>query len=226
MPLTTLDDLKAFQGISSVDTTRDASLTAILAEVEAAIKKLCRPYQFEPVTLTDVILDAPWASNVLPLPVWPARSITSLYYRSDAKGDPAAFEADDELEEFEDFRLVIDDPVNAFSRSGRVERLNRSSWGVQLNRPYGRLASEPRAEPGAVKVTYTAGHTAVPEDVVLAVHLAAGLLYARRTGAPLTSASLNGASYSLAGPFTATAAVTSPDVMGLLSAYVSPVVIA
>jgi hypothetical protein len=219
----TLAGYLAHAGISSTDATRDASLSAILVTTEAAIKRLCYPFLFEPQTLTDVILDAPWASDTLLLPALPVRSITSLYYNPAGKGLAANFDSTHLLSANVDYQLVIDDFVNNWSRAGRVRRLNRSVWGVGYLRPLGRLGFGPQPEAGSIKLTAAVGCASVPAEVSQALYLATALVYARRSGAPVTSSSWNGYSESLAGPFTTTAAVNSPDVMQLLAPYVSQI---
>lgn len=222
MALGTYAGYVAFTG-GTYDATAQTALTAILGGVEAAVKRLCSPFLFEPATLTDVILDAPWSSDTLLLPALPVRSVTTLYCRADARGVAANFTAADLLTAGTDYQLVIDDFVNGWARAGRVRRLNRNVWGVEYRRPLGRLGYEPQPGAGAIKVTFEAGCAAVPAEVTQAVYLATGLVYARRGGAPVTSESWNNASRSFAGPFTADAAVNSPDVMALLAPYTSQI---
>lgn len=223
LTLGSLSDLKTHLGVTGTDATRDASLTAILTSVDAAIKRLCFPFLFDATTLTDVILDAPWASDTLLLPALPVRSVASIYYNPAARGVVANFEAEHLLTAGTDYQLVIDDPVNAWARAGRVRRLNRSVWGVGYLRPLGRLAFSPQPEAGSVKVTMSCGTASVPVEVTQATYLAAMLVYQRRAGAPETSSSWNGYSESLASPFLTTAAINSPDVMQLLSGYISQI---
>jgi hypothetical protein len=226
MALGSLSDMKAALGITGTDATRDAALTVLLAQTEAAIKKVCRPFLFEAATFTDVILDAPWNSQDLYLPATPVRSITSLYYSADGHGVAANFTSDNLLTAGTDYQLVIDDPVNTWSRHGRVRRLNRSLWGSDRVRPYTRLANGVVDGPGAIKVTFVAGCTSVPAEVAEALYLATMMVYQRRTGAPVTSESWNGGSVSYDGQFTATAAVNSPDVKQLLAPYMMRVGVA
>lgn len=228
MALGTLAGMKTDLGITGTDATRDAALTAMLASVEAAIKKLCHPYQFEAVTETDY-LNAPWNSPWLVLPLVPVRSITSIHYNPLAFGVSANFDSEhlltapgDDVTN-PDYVLETDMRPEGWSRSGRVRRLNRATWGVQYVRPLARLGSGPEVESRCLKVVYAAGHTSVPADVTQALYLATRLVYERRTGTPLTSEGWNGYSAGYAGPFTATAAVTSPDVYQMLSPYLSPV---
>jgi hypothetical protein len=221
--LGSLGEYRDFAGLSSTDATRDASLATILAGVEAAIKKLCSPFLFEAATLTDLILDAPWASPYLLLPAVPVRSVTSLYYRQDARGVAGSFTSDDLLTAGTDYQLVIDDPVNNWSRAGRVRRLTRSVWGVSYERPLGRLGFNPTPEAGSIKATLAVGCTVVPAEVTQALYLATSLVYQRRQKPPVSNEGWNGYSVGYAAPFTATAAIHSPDVYGLLLPYVTQI---
>lgn len=207
-----------FAGITSADATRDASLAAVIAACERAVKQLCRPYQLEAGTGTWV-LNAPWSSPWLVLPVVPVRSITALYYRSDAKGDASLFTSDYLLTQYTDYMLEVDDKVNNFAKGGRVRRLNRAAWGVQQVRPPGRLAFDPAEEPGSIYVTCQTGHLTPPSDVAQAVNMMTSKVYhSRKFGAIAASASLNGASYSL--PAGAVAgALRDPNVLDLLAPY-------
>lgn len=232
MALTTLAAYKAFAGLTSTDATRDASLAQMLVQIEAGIKRLCRPYQFESTTQTDIILPAPWTSPWLLLPLVPVRSITSIYYTPSGYGVVANFTSDTLLVSpaanptGPDYELEIDMYPEGWSRSGRVRRLGRSIWGYTTVRPFGELATRPEVESGSVKVTYVAGHTTVPADVVEAVHLATSLTYQRRKGgAPVTSSSWNGYSESLAGPFVSTSVLGSPDIQQLLAPYMTQIVV-
>ena len=226
MALGTLDGLKDSLGVSGTDATRDAALSALMVQCEAAVKRLCKPYQFESVTDT-AYLNAPWNSCWLTLPLVPVRSITSIHYNPDAYGISANYTSDHLLVApaadvtNPDYVLETDMQPEGWSRSGRVRRLSRGVWGVRYNRPLTRLAFGPEVEPKPLKVVYAAGHTTVPTDVSQAIYFATRLMYERRTGAPLTSEGWNGYSAGYAGPFTATAAVTSPDVYQLLSSFIS-----
>lgn len=202
----------------------DGAISQRLASAEAAIKRLCHPYQFEAVTQTDVVLDAPWNSNVLILPLTPVRTLTSVYYNPTGLGLAANFDSTHLLTANVDYQLLIDLQPEGWSKSGRVRRLNRSTWGVTQHRPHGRLASEPTPGQGMVKVTYAAGHTSVPADVVEALYIMVSLMYGRReTGAPAASESWNARSVSYSGPLTSTAALNHPDVQQLLAPYVTQI---
>jgi hypothetical protein len=219
MAVLSLDHYHTLTGITSTDATRDAALTAILAAVDAAIKKYVAPFYPEPTTITDAILDAP-PHNILQLPVLPVRSLTSLYLRWGADGDAALFTSDYLLTVNTDYYMPVDDKIHAYSRSGHVYRRGWSIWALERRWHVGRLAGQIDPARGAIKATFTAGPAAVPEDIELAAMLMTSLIYARRTdGAPTTSESWNGYSRGVGGPFTATAALASPDVAALLAPY-------
>lgn len=231
MAIQTLAGYKTWAGITSTDATRDASLTAILTEVNAAISRLCRPWLFERVTMTSVILDAPLDDQLI-LPNIPVPSITSLYLNWSANGDPAAFTSADLLTNYMGYLLDINDKVNSWSTTGIVYCRGGAwsnswgqgslNWGGERRWPVNRLASTLTPGRGAVKATFPAGCLTVPEEVVLCANLATSMIYQRRTyGMPVQSESWNGESYSLAGPFTATAALSSPDCATLLAGYQS-----
>lgn len=204
------------QSLSGAEAT---ALSAICSAVDLAIKRMCAPYLFEPATVTGVC-DAPTRS-VLALPVFPVRSITSLWYNPDANGDPAAFTSDYLLTQYTDYYMPLD-PVESLSRWGLVERRGVPSWGCERPALYDRLAPNMTPGRGAIKYTVAAGHTSVPGDVAAAAALAVSLLMKRKEGgAPATSESFNGASYSLASQFLADAAVNSPDVRVMLMRYTS-----
>lgn len=214
------------------------ALASITASVDTAIRRMIYPFLVEPRTVTDHVDMAP-DNEVLLLPEVPVRSITSIYLNPDADGLATNFTAEHLLDNTtgSEYWLHIDRPVDAYSRSGKVFRRGGSwSWGAGGGGNWGaesfsasrrNLAGNVRAARGAVKVTYAAGTLSVPDDVFEAAKLATAMLYNRRkTGVPATSASLNGASYSLAGPFTAMAALRTPDVLALLEYYLPGVHVA
>jgi hypothetical protein len=201
------------QSITGDDLT---ALTAWCAGVDSALRKMLRPYSPDPLTLTSFVMDAP-PTNVLTLPVVPVRTLTSIYLHWGANGEAAAFTADDLLTVNTDYWMPTE-PFDGYSRTGIVYR---RGWGVwAYERRYAGVGSlAPHIDPnrGAIKVTATCGEASVPDAITSAAVLAVSLLYNRRKdGAPFASESWNGRSQSLAGPFTATAAVNSPDVVALL----------
>jgi hypothetical protein len=210
-----------WQAYASTTVTGDdlVACSSWCTAVDAAIKELIAPFVPEPATTT-VVLDAPMSDKLL-LPVVPARSITSVHVRPDANGDSSLFTSDFALTEYTDFYLPTE-PRLGYSKSGILYRRGTKLWGVEVRRVYGRLAPTYTPNIGAVKVVYASGPTSVPEGIKAAAVSAVSLLMQRRkTGAPIQSESWNGESISVAGPFTATGAVTSPDVLALLMPFVS-----
>jgi hypothetical protein len=220
MALLTLAELKTRTGITGTDATRDASLTQLILDVDAAVKRLTGQ-NIEQATYTDKILDAPYNTKFLQLPQWPVSSITSLYLNGNAKGDPSLFDSTHLLTNYTDYKLRIDDFVNGRSKRGAVEILSRSYWAYWQQRTLSMpLTNSLTDAPGAIKCTWVAGYATVPDDLKGAVAAAVMLLYDRRqTGSPLTSESWNGRSVGYDGAFTATAAVHSPDVWQVVRHY-------
>lgn len=226
MALGTVSGFAERNELASLTTAQQSAIGAVLVEVEDAIKALCHPNMLAAGTATDYVLNAPWGSPFLYLPLRPVRAITSLYVRRDAKGDPALFTSDYLKTAYTDYRLVIDRQPEGWSQSGRVEILNASFWGATLRRPYGRLAHEVVDVPGAIKCTFTYGHPVIPPRAVTALYQATAMVLARRkTGIPLLSESWNGRSESGASNYTATAAVHSPDVLASLKGLYDPITI-
>lgn len=224
MAIVTAASWQAFSGVT-VTGAALTSITAICAEVDAAIKILCYPWLFEPAMLTDYIMDAP-LDDFMQLPVIPVGSITTLYLNIGANGDPSQFTINDLLTPYQQYILDIDDPVNNWSKSGIVYSRagswwgGPSPWGWERNWPINRLASVLTVARGAVKITFAAGMLAVPDNVAMAANLAVSLIYGRRVlGMPVTANSWNGESVSFAGPYTAVGALQSPDIAGFLAPY-------
>ena len=213
-----------FQSQTAQTLTGDelTAATAWCASVSAAITKLIKPYHAEPVTLSNVILDAP-ASRDLILPVRPARSITSVYFRPGANGLAANFTSDYLLANTDgaDYQLLIDDWIASHSSCAILRRVN-GVWAVRQYRPPGRLAGQQEGARGAILVNYTAGFATVPAEIESAAVLAVALLMEqKRTGAPEVSVSWNGGSVSYAGPFTSVGVLQTPTIASWLQPYQS-----
>ena len=203
-------------------TMTGADLTALsgwCAGVNNAVRKHLRPYSPDSVTLTSFVMDAP-TGNVLLLPVLPVRTLTSVYWRPGANGEVAAFTSDDLLTVNDDYWMPTD-PFDGYSRKGEVYRRGMSSWQGEYRYANPRSLA-PQHDPGrgAILLNATCGETSVPDAITSACALMVSLIYARRKdGAPYASESWNGRSQSLAGAFTATAALHSPDVQALLAPF-------
>lgn len=199
------------------------ALSAICAQVSAALARRLLPYVAEPLTATAIVMDAPVSELLATLR--PLRSITSIYYRSDANGDTTLFTSDYLLAATNnlEYLMEVDDPVTGWSRAGLIRRTGARVWGYRGVRALGTLAPRLASEPKSLLLTYTYGETSVPADIQAAAISATTLLYARRkTGAPYQSESWGGYSYSNAGPYTAEGAINTPDVKALLAPYILP----
>jgi len=194
------------------------SIAQYCTDVSAILTRKCYPVALEPKPLTLFACDAP-PSEWLTLPLRPCRAITALYYHAGANGDSSVLDLTaDLLVAGTDYLLPIDDALNAWNRAGKVFRCNTSAWGTRYRRPVGKLGYALEAERGSVFVSGTFGPASGVIDGAAAAGAAAvTLMYQRRTtGAPLQSESWGGYSYSAAAPFTAEAAVNSPEVLGIL----------
>lgn len=223
MGILSLQEWRTRTGTTTTDATRDAAITAILADVDAAFRHALKPFYPGPVTITDHVMDAP-RSQYLYLPVVPVRSITSIYlhwFWGESTGDPASFTAADLLTQYDDYYMPIDTLPENYSRSGLVHRRRASAWGAEWTRPVGRLASALQPARGSLKISWLAGPASVPDDIAGVASLATSMLYRRRThGMPATSESWNGYSTSWAAPFL-TSFLESPDVQVVLRRYQS-----
>ncbi len=199
--------------VTGVDVTTISRLTGAVSE---ALTRRCYPKLLVPKTLTLFALDAP-AKNVLLLPALPVRSITALYVRYGANGDSSTLEAADLLTAHTDYVLDVDDALTGWSRSGRVFRRGARVWGYESRRDIGRLAGNIDPARKAVFVSAACGPATVsPVAQEVAARIVTQLFNRRKEGAPYSSESWNGRSQSISGPFSAEAAVNSPDVLGLL----------
>ena len=173
------------------------SAAAICAAVDRAVREAIHPFVPDPVTVTSHVMDAP-PTPVLLLPLVPARSVTAVYLRPGANGDPSLFTSDYLLTQFLDYFLPIDRPDLGYSRSGILRRRNAGSWGWEYRRPVNRLAPDIDPNRGAVCVSYLAGPASVPDDLfAAAATMVTKLMLSRKMGSQVASASLNGGSYSL-----------------------------
>jgi hypothetical protein len=210
-------DATTWQGLTSNSVSGGdlAAVSALSDAVSDVITRMCYPNVLEPTTFTLAAFDAP-LGNVLLLPR-PIRSISAIYLVPNANGDPSGCNSTTLLADYSDYMLDISDKVANISRTGRVYRRGASWWGFEWRWPIGRLAPAIDPNRGALFVSGEFGPSSVSPAVQLAASSAVTLLYERRkSGAPLNSENWGGYGYSAAGQFTAEAAVSSPEVMGLL----------
>jgi hypothetical protein len=216
-------DATAWQELTG-QTVSGAAATALdawCAAVSKALANAIKPWSAEPVTRTNQVYDAP-AQQLLLLRTRPVRSITSIYYNASANGDVSLFTADTLLDNTDNgaYSLVVDDDATGWSLAGMVRRTT-GVWGWTYFRPPTMLGYRLQAEPGSLLLNYAAGFTTVPEDIqAAAAHLVTKNMSSRKFGMQVTSASLNGGSYSL--PATAVGNVwADPQVAFLLQQYKS-----
>lgn len=195
------------------------AITQFCTDVDAAIKRMLKPYYPEPYTAT-MYLDAP-PSRQLVSEYRPIRSITSVYVRSGANGDPSLFTSDYLLTNYTDYYLETD-AITGRNEAGMIYRTNGNIWGYDYYSPPNMLGYRLESNFKAVKVVAEVGPAAVPDDIALAAYKAVLLLYQfRQTGIPQGSESWNGYSINYSQPFTADAAIRSPEVLALLAPYTS-----
>lgn len=219
MAILTLSEYLAWAGITSTDATRDASLTAMISEVNDAIIRYLHNGSIETASYT-VIMPAP-VSLQLVLPVVPVlASSVVLYLNWQANGNPSLFTSQDLLTPYTDYIVNTGPFDNLYSTSGIVTS-NWSNWGGSFIRPTYALASTPAPTPGAIKATFTAGYDTVPPSIIAAAELITSKLYnMRKTGQPLNSEGLQSYQYSAQASATADGIIQGdPTIRGLLSPF-------
>ena len=221
MAIVSLSTVQDYTG-DSYTGANATSIERFCMAVDTAVKRMIFPFRPEPVTVSSQLIDAPM-NNILQLPLVPVRSITSLYLHWGANGDSTQFDlTNDILTNHDDYYMPIDDAINSWSRTGFVYRRGASTWGYEMIRRLGRLFVEEDPNRGAILANYVAGCATVPADIESAAVMAVVLMYQhRKKGAPVQSEGWNGYSYSLSAPFTAEAAIHTPEVQALLSPYIN-----
>lgn len=213
-------DATAWQNSTGISVTGAelASVRVQCAAVAEALTRRCYPILIAPRTITMFAFDAPPLPDLyIPRPV---RSVIAVYYHPCANGDSSLVDTTaDLLVAGRDYTSRPDDVLTGWNRSGCLRRANQSAWGASYRRPVGRLGAVLESERGSVFVTANLGPPSVSPLVQEAACRAVTLLFQRRElGAPAQSQSWNGASFSLAGPFTADGAIATPEVTSLLLA--------
>jgi hypothetical protein len=192
--LSSLSSLRTHLGIPVTETGEDTFLTQILTQAEAMVRRYVRQTWAVPAaSYTQYLMGT--NTDIILLRERPVTAITSVYLDKAAfYGEAAtAFAANTLLTEGTDYALIPEGALGSFS--GRLQRLN-SVWPGTIEYTYGNLARAMVFGKGPIKVVYTAGFSAAPDDVVLAVNLVAANLRAFRLGAPLSSESYDGYSVS------------------------------
>lgn len=221
MAITDSTSVKTLLGIT--DSSQDTLISQVVTAADAAVKAYLRrgrgalAFTNWPETGADTEYYDGDATPSIILRWWPVTAIASLYldmggYYGKATG---AFAASTELTEGTDWVGVYED--GAESESARIVRIggrNSGDTGGQYgwfpglgggawhaNGPItlsaGQVATWPRGH-GNIKITYTAGYSTVPKDLVHATDMYAIWLYnTRERGRAVSSESLGSYSYSL-----------------------------
>lgn len=211
-----LTEYKTIAGLTTTDAARDAALALILNEVNEAVTRLLRQ-PLDSTTYTEY-LNAPPTPRIA-LRYWPVTSVTSVRIAYYSGGDPSKFTSDTAWDQYTGW--VLESDPDGTSRSG-VLRAVRGGWSYQITRPIGRLAY--RIDPNwrAVQVVYVAGYDQIPASLKAAAQLITSrLAFMRKLGVMPTSASLNGASYSLQtiGGSSADVLLGDPTIVGFLKPF-------
>ena len=152
MALTTLDAVKIALGIPPTDTSQDARLTQLMAQVEALIRGYLRR-QLDQGAFTEY----PEGRHTpfLRLREYPVQSITSVKIDSER-----SFGAGTDLIANVDYRLV----------NGTLLRTSGRVWPGAYQKTTGLLYVPTVPSRGIIQVVYTAGYATIPQDIVLHAH--------------------------------------------------------
>ena len=178
MSLTTLSALKTALGISG--TGEDAALTQILAALDVAVPNWCNRLNLEQVTVTEYYDGT--GRQAVALKRRPVTAVSAVLLDTAGYYGQAA-------ESFSDATLLtagLDYAVRNLE-----ENESNPALLVRLNGCWPR-------NPGCLKVSYTAGYSSIPADLVQAVHLLAALWRGTgEKGMPLASETLGQYAYDL-----------------------------
>lgn len=227
--LLTLAQHKVFAGITTTDTTRDASLQEIIDEAISAVLEYCQNGTLELTQYTQILNLPSYPSLIVPFaPVTYAPDADtpidfSLYVYNNARGDPSAFTSDHLLRPYIDYVLETGPTNITVSDSGIVRFLN-GVWFINRDRPVYSLSTKIIPSYGAVKVVYTAGYATTPPMLRMVLNLIVRKIFnARKIGAPIVSESLNGYSYSTNSNITADGLITGdPTIQKSLRTFCRP----
>lgn len=165
-------------GIS--DSSLDAFLSIVCPEVDAAIRNELNRFVIEQTT---PIVEFPNGTGTpsLYLRCIPVQAIIEVRVQptSFPGGDwgqaPNSFDSTTILQPG-CYAIAIDDPINQWSRIGRLVRTNGGVWPGIFYTPYNRLSMQQAPGDGNIMVTYTAGLTNNPSTVPFDLQLAANLM--------------------------------------------------
>jgi len=196
MPFPTIAEYETHLGRSITAPEERSATSAALQAVSSAVQAALLPVMLTPSALTVVVDGVPGRDLVCPYR--PVRAVDAVYVSPRASGDASRFTSEHLLSPSE-YALVLDEWYDGvmLSRCGIIRRV-RGLWGVQYVREVGTLAPRLHPVPGGVRLDVLVGYPTVPPNVALAIFLMTTIILRRRQfGAPLSSESWNGYSYSL-----------------------------
>lgn len=201
----------------------------IIDETISAVLQHCQNGALERTAYTQILNLPSYPSLVVPFApvVYAPNAGTpidfSLYISTTARGDPDAFTSDHLLRPYIDYILETGPTDITTSESGVVRFIN-GIWFVNRERPVYSLSTKIVPAYGAVKLVYTAGYDPVPATLRLALNLIVRKVFnARKIGAPISSESLNGYSYSTNSNVTSEGLITGdPGVRKSLATFCRP----
>lgn len=197
--LTNLSEVSAILNLPTITDDQAKQYLFLIGSAEASIRTYCGR-KFTYGTYTEYLNTYP--SPDLFLRENPVSSVTSVHVDSNAYAGQAtgAFAADTELEQGVDFYLDTTGNTENVGSTGRLIRIN-SFWGVDRQRPFGRLSYQPVKTQATVKVVYVGGYNIIPYDLKTAIATMVNQAsLAIPKGGLLQSESSEGYSYSLSGP--------------------------
>jgi|LakMenE18May11ns_1017448.scaffolds.fasta_scaffold9959288_7 hypothetical protein len=193
-----LSKFKTFSKICSDDATQDDFLNMILISSEAVVQNWLGR-KLEQNTTTEYLTGT--GKRSLILRHRPVLSIVSVYedFNGHFGTSPGSFSSSQLLASGRDYMLDLDTNGTS-SSSGILYRIN-SNW-LELGREFvpGKLTPETGSPYGNIKVTYTHGYAAVPDDIIFATCMVAS--YMKRNigiGGDIKSEKLGDYSYTLGG---------------------------
>lgn len=193
-----LSKFKTFLKICSDDATQDDFLSMIITSSEAVVQNWLGR-KLEQNTTTEYLTGT--GKRSLILRQRPVLSVVSVYedFNGHFGTSLGSFSSSKLLISGRDYMLDIDTNGTS-SSSGILYRIN-SNW-LELGREFvpGKLTPETGPAYGNIKVTYTHGYSAVPDDIIFATCMVAS--YMKRNigiGGDIKSEKLGDYSYTLGG---------------------------
>jgi hypothetical protein len=205
MALITVSEVKTYLSIALSDTSEDAFLAMLVKSLDAEAKTYFDRL-IEPQLYTGEIYCGT-GNKVLVLneyPVLSAAAVTAVYLDNSANfGQTAgAFASTTLLVAGTDYSVVLDDrsalaATAPGSGTARLWKIN-GVWDGRWERRFGMLGVSVKPGAGNIKVSYTAGYAAVPQDIKLGLwRVAATIRAGRKTGQMMSSEGLSEYHYSL-----------------------------